>query len=74
MLEIETKLAFKHNKKMIFTDKDKIYHDSTYLCHKAALPIKRLEIIVTKHVSREEVHVGYVILDISKKHNNRSVS
>ena len=33
LLEIETENNFKHNEKMIFTEKDKLYHETNNTCH-----------------------------------------
>ena len=33
LLEIETENNFKHNEKMIFTDEDKLYHETNNTCH-----------------------------------------
>ena len=33
LLEIETENNFKHNEKMIFTEEDKLYHDTNNTCH-----------------------------------------
>ena len=33
LLEIETEINFKHNKQMIFTEEDKLYHNAKNTCH-----------------------------------------
>ena len=33
LLEIETENNFKHNEKMIFTEEDKLYHETNNTCH-----------------------------------------
>ena len=33
LLEIETENNFKHNEKMIFTEEDKLYHETNNICH-----------------------------------------
>ena len=37
LLEIETENNFKHNEKMIFTEEDKLYHNTCHICSKTCI-------------------------------------